>query len=199
MVAVFADHPPKIKLDLLVFVREITVYMLSLEHACTSLILIVVLFIESFTPTWASPAVRHSLWEWCDLWQPLKDWFDIGSGRSSGCLLTHSMNSVGLSRDGRLEVCAQQGLLMPQPPYLMHLGWREHPLSAFGKPPVYGRREVSSVYPKMPDVRVAQTGRPLSLSIWWSLGTSRSPLMTLPFSPMKPWCLWPFLVDLPTP
>ena len=43
------------------FVREITVYMLSLEHARTSLVLIVVLFIESFIPTWSSPVVRHSL------------------------------------------------------------------------------------------------------------------------------------------
>ena len=58
---VFADHPPKIKLDLRLFVREITVYMLSIEHARTSLVLIVVLFIKSFTSTWSSPAVRHSL------------------------------------------------------------------------------------------------------------------------------------------
>uniref|UniRef100_A0A2N9EUY3 Uncharacterized protein n=1 Tax=Fagus sylvatica TaxID=28930 RepID=A0A2N9EUY3_FAGSY len=63
------------------------------------------------------------------------------SGCSSGCLLAYSMNSAGLSRDGRLKVCAQQGLLMPQPPYSMHLGRRDHPLSAFGNPPVYGRRE----------------------------------------------------------
>uniref|UniRef100_A0A2N9FAQ1 Uncharacterized protein n=1 Tax=Fagus sylvatica TaxID=28930 RepID=A0A2N9FAQ1_FAGSY len=41
------------------------------------------------------------------------------------------MNSTGLSRDGRLEVCARQGSLMPHPPHLMHLGCREYPLSAF--------------------------------------------------------------------
>ena len=113
VVAVFADHILKIKLDTCILVREITVYQLFIEHARTSLVLIIVLFIESFTPTWSSPVVRHSLWGWCDLWQPLKDWFDIGSGRSSSCLLMHSMNLTGLSRDGRLEVCALQGLLMP--------------------------------------------------------------------------------------
>ena len=163
------------------------------------LVLIFVLFIESFAPTWYSPAVRHSLWGWCDLWQSLKDWFDIGSRCSSGRLLAHSMNSAGLSRDKRLEVCARQGLLIPQPSYLMLLGGREHPLSAFRKASVYGRREVSFIYPKMPGVRIAQIDRPLLLLIWWSLGVSRSSLMTLPFSPMKPWCLWPFLVDLPMP
>ena len=61
VVAVFADHLPKIKLDTCILVREITVYQLFIEHARTSLVLIVVLFIESFTPTWSSPVVRHSL------------------------------------------------------------------------------------------------------------------------------------------
>uniref|UniRef100_A0A2N9HY01 Uncharacterized protein n=1 Tax=Fagus sylvatica TaxID=28930 RepID=A0A2N9HY01_FAGSY len=52
---------------------------------------------------------------------------------SSGCPLAHSMNSTELSRDECLEVYAQQESLMPQPPYLMHLGCREYPLSAFRK------------------------------------------------------------------
>ena len=199
MVAVFADHPPKIKLDPCILVREITVYKLSIKHACTLIVLNFILFIESFTPTWYSLVVRHSFWGWYDLWQPLKDWFDVGTGHSSGCLLAYSMNLVGLSWDGRLEVCARQGSLIPQPPYLMHLGRCEYPLSVFKKTPIYGKRRVLSVQPKMPSVRIAQTDRPSLPLIWWSLGTSRSSLITLPFSLMKPWCLWPFLVDLPMP
>ena len=145
VVAVFADHPPKIKLDFSLLVWKITVCKFSIEHARASLFLIVALFIVSFTPTWYSLAVRHSFGGWYHLWQSLKDWFDVGTERSSGCLLAHSINSVGLSRDERLEVCARQGSLMPQPPYLMHLRCREYPLSAFRKSSVHERRWVSSV------------------------------------------------------
>jgi hypothetical protein len=53
--------PSEDQVRYLFLVREITMYKLSIEHAHTSLVLIVVLFIESFTPTWSSLAVRHSL------------------------------------------------------------------------------------------------------------------------------------------
>ena len=125
VVAVFTDHPPKIKLD--------NHFLGLIQYAHTSLFLIVTLFIVSFTPTWYSPVVRHSFGGWYHLWQPLKDWFDVGTGHSSGCLLAYSMNSTRLSRDECLEVCARQGSLMPQPSYLMHLGCCEYPLSAFRK------------------------------------------------------------------
>jgi hypothetical protein len=67
------------------------------------------------------------------------------------------MNLAGLSRDGRLEVCARQESLIPQPPYLMHLGRREYLLSVFRK---------TSVQPKMPGIRIVQTDRPLLPLIW---------------------------------
>ena len=44
---------------------------------------------------------------------------------------------------------------------------------------------MSSVYPKTPGVRIAQTDRSLMLLIWRNLGISLSSLMTFPFSPMK--------------
>ena len=52
VVAVFTDHPPKIKLD--------NHFLGLIQYARTSLFLIVTLFIVSFTPTWYSPVVRHS-------------------------------------------------------------------------------------------------------------------------------------------
>jgi hypothetical protein len=76
------------------------------------------------------------------------------------------MNLAGPSWDRRLEVYARQGLLMPQLPYLMHLGYHEHPLFAFRKTSVYERRQVSFVYSKVPGVHIAQTDRPLLLLIW---------------------------------
>ena len=48
-------------------------------------------------------------------------------------------------------------------------------------------------------IHIAYIDWPLLLLIRRGLGAFRSSLTTLPFSPMKSWCLWPFLVDLPMP
>ena len=120
------------------------------------------------------------LWGWNDLWQPLNDWCDIDSEYSNDCSLMHSMNSAGLSRDGRLEICARLGLLMPQPPYLMLLGCREHPLSTFRKASAQGMREASSVSHKLPGLHLPQTDRSLFLLLWWSLSASVLPWWAFP-------------------
>ena len=48
VVAVSADHPPKIKLGTCIRVREITVYKFYIEHARTSMVLTFLLFIEFY-------------------------------------------------------------------------------------------------------------------------------------------------------
>ena len=123
-----------------------------------------------FVLTWYSSVVGHLLWRWNDLWQPLNDWCNNDFECSSGCSLMHLMNSIGLSRDGRLEVCARQRLLMPQPPYLMLLGCSEHPFSAFRKVSVQGMREVHPVFQELTGLRFPQTDRSPSLLLRWSLG-----------------------------
>ena len=84
VVVVFADHPPKIKLDTRFQVREIIVYKLSIEHAHTSLFLIVVLFIEFCTHLvftscealtrrmmWLVTTFERLIWHWIRAQQPL--------------------------------------------------------------------------------------------------------------------------------